>query len=83
MQGTEEIFLLHRPMFHLSSHRRQLIVSADIDPESLAKYKEAKTAHPGEIFTLTTQDNEDLDNIAVDGGKEFNAVIVSLSGQVT
>lgn len=74
VQGTDKIYLIHMPMFHLANHRRQLIVSAKIPPEAMQKYVDAKNAHPNETFILFTHQKEDLSALLSDG-KSFKAVL--------
>lgn len=66
-------------MFHLASKRRQLILSAELDPEALKKYISARNANPAETFFLTTQRKEDLSAI-IAGHKDFEAVISTKGG---
>ncbi|KAK1640741.1 pyridoxal-dependent decarboxylase domain protein [Colletotrichum phormii] len=55
IQGTEEIYLIHLPMFHVANHRQQLIVNASFDEKSKAKYIELKKSNPTEPMLLVTQ----------------------------
>ncbi|KAK1446929.1 hypothetical protein CCUS01_02488 [Colletotrichum cuscutae] len=55
IQGTEEIFLIHLPMFHVANHRQQLIVNASFDEKSKAKYIALKKSNPTEPMLLVTQ----------------------------
>ena len=66
-------------MFHLASNRHQLILSAELDPEALQKYIDAKKTKPGETFILTTQQKEDL-NAILTGRNGFEAVILTKGG---
>ncbi|OHE97321.1 hypothetical protein CORC01_07376 [Colletotrichum orchidophilum] len=55
IQGTEEIYLIHLPMFHVANHRQQLIVKASFDEKSKAKYIALKRSNPSEPMLLVTQ----------------------------
>ncbi|KAL0768837.1 hypothetical protein CaCOL14_008145 [Colletotrichum acutatum] len=55
IQGTEEIYLIHLPMFHVANHRQQLIVNASFDEKSKAKYIALKKSNPTEPMLLVTQ----------------------------
>jgi hypothetical protein len=58
IQGTEQIYLIHLPMFHMANHRQQLIVSAEFDNttrNSKDKYIVMKKSSPTEPMILVTQ----------------------------
>lgn len=63
IQGTEQIYLIHLPMFHVANHRQQLIVSVDFDQKSRQKYIDMKKANPTEPMILVTQNKTLLPEI--------------------
>lgn len=69
IQGTEKIYLIHRPMFHVANHRQQLIMSAKFDERSETKYADMKNSNPSEPLILVTKRKVMLKDIAERGGK--------------
>ncbi|KAI1630536.1 pyridoxal-dependent decarboxylase domain protein [Biscogniauxia mediterranea] len=76
MQGTERVYLIHLPMFHVAKHRQQLIVSAVLDKESKVKYVALKNANPNEPMLLVTQNKVLMQDVVHDGGT-FKAQIMT------
>ncbi|KAH0435451.1 pyridoxal-dependent decarboxylase domain protein [Colletotrichum camelliae] len=76
IQGTEKIYLIHMPMFHVANHRQQLIMSAKFDDRSEAKYADMKHSNPSEPLILVTKRKVMLKDIAERGGK-FEAQIMT------
>lgn len=76
IQGTENIFLVHLPMFYVANHRQQLIVSAEFDEESKAKYISMRNSNPTEPMILVTQGKTFLQQI-VDRLGTFTAQIMT------
>ncbi|KAJ3580316.1 hypothetical protein NPX13_g248 [Xylaria arbuscula] len=76
IRGTETIFLIHLPMFHVANHRQQLIVSAEFDKESKEKYVVMKRSYPAEPMILVTQ-NKTLLKDAVEHCGRFKAQIMT------
>ncbi|KAF3001603.1 hypothetical protein E8E14_005800 [Neopestalotiopsis sp. 37M] len=68
IQGTEQIYLIHLPMFHVANHRQQLIVSVDFDQKSRQKYIDMKKANPTEPMILVTQNKTLLPEIIKNKG---------------
>jgi hypothetical protein len=68
IQGTEQIYLIHLPMFHVANHRQQLIVSVDFDHKSKQKYIDMKKANPTEPMILVTQNKTLLPEIIENKG---------------
>jgi hypothetical protein len=76
MQGTEKIYLIHLPMFHMANHRQQLIMTVNLDASSLEKYNILKNANPNEPMLLVTQYKTFLREIVETGAPaEFMAQI--------
>ncbi|KAI1498074.1 pyridoxal-dependent decarboxylase domain-containing protein [Biscogniauxia marginata] len=80
MQGTEQIYLIHLPMFHVANHRQQLIVSISMDPDSKAKYIALKKSNPTEPMILVTQNKVLLENIVDNGGTFEGQIMTKESG---
>ncbi|KAH8880843.1 PLP-dependent transferase, partial [Thozetella sp. PMI_491] len=58
IQGTEQIYLIHLPMFHVANHRQQLVVMVDFDNverKSKDKYIAMRNSNPSEPMILVTQ----------------------------
>ncbi|KAF4919982.1 putative L-tyrosine/L-aspartate decarboxylase [Colletotrichum viniferum] len=82
IQGTEKIYLIHRPMFHVANHRQQLIMSAKFDDRSKAKYADMKNSNPSEPLILVTKRKVMLKDIAERGGKFEGQIMTEDSGIV-
>ena len=74
MQGTDTIYLVHFPMFHLARQRHQFIASVELSPEAKQTYVDAKKKHRDAIFVLRTKNKEDLKEL-VSEKKSFKASI--------
>ncbi|KAI1330742.1 pyridoxal-dependent decarboxylase domain-containing protein [Xylariaceae sp. FL0255] len=74
IQGTEAIYLVHLPMFHVANHRQQLIVSVDFDSVPKAKYIAMKKSFSSEPMILTTQNKTMIQDVVKNNGK-FKAQI--------
>ncbi|KAI1080418.1 hypothetical protein F5B20DRAFT_580451 [Whalleya microplaca] len=80
-QGTEEIYLVHLPMFHVANHRQQLIVHADFDEKSKKKYISMKKAYPTEPMILVSQHKTMMRDIIEKHGS-FKAQIMTKSSGI-
>ncbi|KAI0970816.1 pyridoxal-dependent decarboxylase domain-containing protein [Xylaria arbuscula] len=76
IQGTEQIYLIHLPMFHVANHRQQLIVSVEFDRASKEKYVAMKRSYPSEPMILVTQNKTMLKDV-VDKHGRFKAQIMT------
>lgn len=74
MHGTDEIFLLHFPMFHLARQRHQFIASVKVSSEAMETYKNTKQKSSNATFVLKTQHKEHLADL-VSNKKTFKASI--------
>lgn len=74
MQGTDKIYFVHLPMFHMENHRYQLIFTGDIPQSAIDKYKAAKAANPDQYYTLGHKDKMILDDM-LKPGASWDAVI--------
>ncbi|VUC26346.1 unnamed protein product [Clonostachys rosea] len=68
IQGTEDPYLIHLPMFHVANHRQQLIVSVDFDNKSKDKYLSMRNSNLTEPMILVTQRKTFLQDIIRDNG---------------
>ncbi|KAJ0341914.1 hypothetical protein KNSL1_010912 [Colletotrichum chrysophilum] len=82
IQGTEKIYLIHRPMFHVANHRQQVIMSAKFDDRSEAKYADMKNSNPSEPLVLVTKRKVMFKDIAERGGKFEGQIMTEDSGIV-
>ncbi|KAI8949332.1 pyridoxal-dependent decarboxylase domain-containing protein [Xylaria longipes] len=76
IQGTESIYLIHLPMFHVANHRQQLIVAAEFDARSKDKYVAMKKSCPSEPMILVTQNKTMLKEVVENNGR-FKAQIMT------
>ena len=74
MHGTDQIFLLHFPMFYLARQRHQFVASVKLSSEAMETYKNTKQKSSNATFVLKTQDKEDLADL-VSNTKIFKASI--------
>ncbi|EEB94221.1 hypothetical protein MPER_07003, partial [Moniliophthora perniciosa FA553] len=81
VMGNDKIYLDYLPTFHKAAGRYQLLTSADLPPEVMAKYKEARqsnpnvpillrNAKPGALMDMVDQKQFDA-TISYDGGNQF------------
>ena len=74
MQGTDNLYLTHLPMFQMENHRRQVIITADLPKNIKELYLEARKANPSHVYYLGNQDVMTLDDIAYNGSS-FKGII--------
>lgn len=74
MQGTDTVYLVHFPMFHLARQRHQFIASVELSAEAKQTYVDAKKKSWDAIFVLKTQGKQDLKKL-VSEKKSFKASI--------
>lgn len=68
MQGTDKLHLVHQHMFHMATHREQLIITADIPSEDMAAYVNARKDNKDTTpFILTTDKKVNLQEILQKG----------------
>ncbi len=67
MQGTDKLYLVHLPMFYMANHRYQVIITGDLDPTVMKKYRDARALHPDKFFVLGNHDKDTLKDITTDG----------------
>ncbi|KAI1419520.1 pyridoxal-dependent decarboxylase domain-containing protein [Xylaria sp. FL1777] len=76
IQGTESIYLIHLPMFHVANHRQQLIISVEFENGSKDKYVAMKRSYPLEPMLLVTQNKTMLKDVVENHGR-FKAQIMT------
>ena len=76
MQGTEDVYFVHFPMFYVAKHRRQLIMAVDLPDAVKQDYTSLLKANPAETFTFVTSKRANLDDIVAQGGS-FTGSITS------
>ena len=82
IQGTDDTYLVHLPMFHVANHRQQLIVKADfenIDTKSKDKYLALKKSNPNEPMILVTQHKTLLKDIVQTNGTFIGQIMTKES----
>lgn len=76
MQGIENVYLVHLPMFHVAKHRRQLILAVNLPAKAKEAYVSLKNANPTDSVTFVTATKVKLDDI-ISQGVEFWGSITS------
>lgn len=66
MQGTDEVFLVYQPSFHLARHRRQLIIRAKLPEKDMKIYTRIKKTNFREQILLKTSQQLCLTDILDD-----------------
>ncbi|PGH00702.1 hypothetical protein AJ79_08122 [Helicocarpus griseus UAMH5409] len=57
IQGTDKVFLVYQPSFHLAKHRRQAILAAELPKEDMDVYRQVKnTSAEDPIFLRTVKE---------------------------
>jgi hypothetical protein len=82
IQGTENIFLIHLPMFHVANHRQQLIIRVDLqnaETKAKDKYIAMKKASPTEPMLLVTQRKTFLQEIVQTNGTFLGQIMTKES----
>ncbi|KAL9616077.1 MAG: hypothetical protein Q9160_009012 [Pyrenula sp. 1 TL-2023] len=74
LQGTDKVYLIHIPMFHLEKHRHQLIIEVELADDVRKIYVDAKKQQPAAVFELNTIDKLDLASLVAEK-KPFEASI--------
>lgn len=77
MHGTDRVFLVDHPRFHLARYRHQFIAEARLDSTAMDAYREEKKQNPGAKFTLRSERCEDLKYLTTEkkGHNMFKASI--------
>ncbi|CAG8594035.1 11224_t:CDS:2 [Dentiscutata erythropus] len=75
IQGTDEIYLVHLPIFQLETHRQQVIIKAEMSTKMMEKYKDFRKKDPSKMLILCYQENITIDQIAAEGSS-FSAYII-------
>lgn len=66
MQGTDEVFLIYQPSFHLARHRRQLILRVKLTQKDMKVYSRVKSANLQNQILLKTSEMVCMDQILGD-----------------
>ncbi|KAF9636665.1 pyridoxal-dependent decarboxylase domain protein [Lasiodiplodia theobromae] len=77
IHGDKRIYLSYRTMFHIGSHRRQLIVAAELDEHGLQVYRDCKMATEDPLI-LKTATKIDLTRVVANRGS-FTANLTTAS----
>jgi len=54
MHGIDKVFLVHKPNFHISNLRRQVILEIDLPYEAGSWYRSLRQQYPDSVLTFTT-----------------------------
>ncbi|KAK6499882.1 hypothetical protein TWF481_010239 [Arthrobotrys musiformis] len=73
MQGDSPLYLVHLPMFNMKNHRYQLIMTGDLPPDVMEKYKSDKAANPDTVYFLGNAAPGFLEDLLE--ATEFEAVV--------
>ncbi|EKG20154.1 Pyridoxal phosphate-dependent decarboxylase [Macrophomina phaseolina MS6] len=63
VHGADDVFLVHKPSFHVANHRRQTILGVDMPADIKDLYCTLKTQFPEELWTFSTTEEVDLSEV--------------------
>ncbi|KAE8143371.1 pyridoxal phosphate-dependent transferase [Aspergillus pseudotamarii] len=63
MQGTDEIFLVYQPSFHLGKHRQQIILAVEVEDHAKSDYIEIRESNPEDPIFLKSSVEIDLQQV--------------------
>lgn len=58
MQGLEQVFLVHLPMFNKANKRWQLVLTADLPADAIKQYRKLRRQNPGKFYTVTNTEDK-------------------------
>ncbi|PVF93464.1 PLP-dependent transferase [Serendipita vermifera] len=61
LQGTDQLYLVHFPVFNVANHRQQIIATAEISELVMAVYRQAFVQNPHEPLVVFTVGGETLE----------------------
>ncbi|KAF3762117.1 pyridoxal-dependent decarboxylase conserved domain protein [Cryphonectria parasitica EP155] len=67
MQGLEQVFLVHLPMFNMANHRWQLILAADLPAAAKEQYQNLRKDNPEKFYTVANTESEILETMLEPG----------------
>lgn len=67
MQGIEQVFLVHLPMFNMANHRWQLVLAADLAPAAKDQYRKLRRENPDKFYTVANTAPEVLEGMLEPG----------------
>ncbi|CAG8690205.1 36744_t:CDS:10, partial [Racocetra persica] len=67
IQGTDEIYLVHLPLFQLETHRYQVIIKVEIPERIMELYKSLRKRNPWKVMLICYQENITIDQITAEG----------------
>ncbi|PCH35944.1 PLP-dependent transferase [Wolfiporia cocos MD-104 SS10] len=74
MQGTDQLFLVYQPMLYIARHRQQVIITAQLPPDAMEAYVQAKTEDPSATFVLYNSEEALLNDLLTGGSFAVNIV---------
>lgn len=80
LQGTEKVYVIHFPRFHLEAQRRQLIIEAKLPNDVMDKYVKAKKDDPSALLVLETADDHSISIHSLLAKEAFTANIKKIGG---
>ena len=81
LQGTEKVYIIHFPRFHLEAQRRQLIIEVKLPKEIMEKYVKAKKDDPDGLLVLETADGHSISIRSLLAKEAFTTNIKKLGGE--
>ncbi|THV00033.1 hypothetical protein K435DRAFT_794489 [Dendrothele bispora CBS 962.96] len=75
VQGTEKLYMVHTPSFHMAGGRYQLIFSGEVSGENRQRYEQFKKEQPNTMLTLSNTTPLTLDDII--NSKSFTASVTN------
>lgn len=72
IHGSGPLYLAYLPMFHITNHKQQVIVTGELSPDAVRAYLELQRQYRDSVFTIHTVsgvlgDLKTLDQILKDG----------------
>ncbi|THH28150.1 hypothetical protein EUX98_g6038 [Antrodiella citrinella] len=72
MQGTNPVYLVSLPMFHMANFREQLILCVDLPEDVRQAYIQAREDNPGAVFSISTASEDVVSDILLRGSFKAN-----------
>ncbi|TFY82435.1 hypothetical protein EWM64_g1571, partial [Hericium alpestre] len=77
MQGTDKLHLVHTPSFHMAGGRYQIILTADLEAQTLKYYRAAQEQYPGTSLVLRNAEPALLEDLISRGSFKANITVAN------
>lgn len=81
LQGTDKVYIVNFPRFHLEAQRQQLIVQVGFPKDVMDKYLKAKKDDPSALLVLETAERHDISIGSIRNKEKFTTIIKKLEGE--